>query len=268
MPITQDELVLEAQRIARGKITPEMNSEEKDGVLEAVMMSLLDAKVTVPFFGRVGQAAAGGFGPNTGRVLMHTEPRLPKMPDKPTLIDFFKYRFLLVKRGGMHLLQSGALAMKNGLPEKIVLACLLHDVAVVAYIRTDHGYHGALLLEPYVDEEVSWAIRYHQALRFYADPINGYEYPELYTRAFGEDYVPPDYIKRDAEHARGHRWYMSSRLVTMNDLYSFDPNMNVQIEQFADIIGRHFKQPKEGLGFDGSPSAHMWRSIIWPNNFL
>ena len=24
----------------------------------------------------------------------------------------------------------------------------------------------------------------------------------------------------------------------------------------------------EGLGFDGSPSAHMWRSIIWPNNFL
>jgi hypothetical protein len=25
---------------------------------------------------------------------------------------------------------------------------------------------------------------------------------------------------------------------------------------------------EEGLGFDGSPVAHMWRSIIWPNNFL
>ena len=37
---------------------------------------------------------------------------------------------------------------------------------------------------------------------------------------------------------------------------------------FEDIIGRNFRQPKEGLGFDGSPVAHMWRSMIWPNNFL
>jgi hypothetical protein len=22
------------------------------------------------------------------------------------------------------------------------------------------------------------------------------------------------------------------------------------------------------LGFDGSPVAHMWRTMIWPNNFL
>ena len=25
---------------------------------------------------------------------------------------------------------------------------------------------------------------------------------------------------------------------------------------------------EEGLGFDGSPVAHMWRTMIWPNNFL
>jgi hypothetical protein len=42
----------------------------------------------------------------------------------------------------------------------------------------------------------------------------------------------------------------------------------VDVEDFTDIIGRNFRQPKEGLGFDGSPVAHMWRSIIWPNNFL
>ena len=40
------------------------------------------------------------------------------------------------------------------------------------------------------------------------------------------------------------------------------------VDDFTDIIGRNFKQPKEGLGFDGSPTAHMWRSMIWPNNFL
>ena len=39
-------------------------------------------------------------------------------------------------------------------------------------------------------------------------------------------------------------------------------------DDFTDIIGRHFRQPPEGLGFDGSPTAHMWRSIIWPDNFL
>jgi hypothetical protein len=40
------------------------------------------------------------------------------------------------------------------------------------------------------------------------------------------------------------------------------------VDDFPDIIGRNFTQPKEGLGFDGSPTAHMWRSIIWPTNFL
>ena len=54
----------------------------------------------------------------------------------------------------------------------------------------------------------------------------------------------------------------------MNDIYSFDPNAVVEIEEFADIIGRNFRQPKEGLGFDGSPVAHMWRTMIWPTKFL
>ena len=61
---------------------------------------------------------------------------------------------------------------------------------------------------------------------------------------------------------------MTSRLITLNDLYAFDPNVHVQAEEFEDIIGRHFKQPKEGLGFDGSAVAHMWRTMIWPNNLL
>ena len=33
----------------------------------------------------------------------------------------------------------------------------------------------------------------------------------------------------------------------------------------GDIIGRHFKQPKEGLGFDNSPVSHMWRMMINPD---
>src|SRR3569833_1407504 len=106
------------------------------------------------------------------RVSMGDDPRLPAMPAKPTLIDFFTKRF----GPSMHLLQSAHHAKKNGLPEKMVLACLLHDISVVGFIRGDHGYWGAQLVEPYVDEEVTWAIRAHQVLRFYADEAAGYEY--------------------------------------------------------------------------------------------
>jgi len=44
--------------------------------------------------------------------------------------------------------------------------------------------------------------------------------------------------------------------------------VNPTLEPFIDVIGRHFKQPKEGLGFDASPVAHMWRSLIYPDNPL
>jgi len=34
------------------------------------------------------------------------------------------------------------------------------------------------------------------------------------------------------------------------------------------VVGRHFRQPKEGLGWDASPSAHMWRTIMMPTKYL
>src|SRR5690348_2049107 len=198
------------------------------------------------------------------RVSMGDDPRLPAMPAKPTLIDFFRKRF----GPSMHLLQSAHHARKNGLPEKMILACLLHDISVVGFIRGDHGYWGAQLVEPYVDEEVTWAIRAHQVLRFYADPAVGYEYPKNYTEWMGADYVPDDYVAEDYKRMRAHKWYMSGRQITLNDIYSFDPNLHVELDEFTDIIGRNFKQPAEGLGYDNSPVAHMWRSIIRPAKYL
>jgi hypothetical protein len=192
----------------------------------------------------------------------HYDPALPPMPKAPTLLDFYKLRF-----STNHVTQSARLAQKNGSSEKVVLACLMHDIGL-SIMGTDHGYWAAQLVRPYVDEEVAWAIEKHQALRFFPDKEVGYEYPERYFEYFGEDYVPEPYLKEEHDRAKNHKWYMSSREITINDLYSFDPDLQVDVEEFTDIIGRHFKQPKEGLGFDGSPTAHMWRSIIWPNNFL
>lgn len=186
--------------------------------------------------------------------------QLDPLPANPTLMDFFQRRFAPAS----HVLQSATRALKTGMSEKVVLACLLHDV-VQNLIKPDHGWWGAQLFEPYIPQESTFAIRYHQALRFYADEGAGYEYPESYYRTFGVDYVPPPHVEAAYKYARNHKWYMESRLVTVNDLYSFDPNAKVSIEPFTDIIGRHFKQPKEGLGNDNSPVAHMWRTIINPD---
>ena len=203
--------------------------------------------------------------PDQGKLyMMGHAPRLARMPDRPTLFDFFKYRF----GPANHLMQSARLALKSGAGEKVVMACLVHDIAIAGFIRGDHGYWGAQLVEPYVDEEVSWAIRYHQALRFFADEAAGYQYPAMYVKLFGADYQPDEYIQRDYRYAREHMWYMTSRLICINDLYAFDPTVQVELEEFTDIVGRNFRQPKEGLGFDASPSAHMWRTIMWPTKYL
>src|SRR5580692_92234 len=196
--------------------------------------------------------------------LMGADPRLPAMPKKPTLIDFFKNRFASLN----HLLQSAALAKKNGHNEKVILACLLHDIAVSSFIRCDHGYWGAQMIEPYVDEEVSWAVRAHQALRFYPDESVGYAYPQSYIKNFGADYRPDPYIEEEYRRARDHKWYMTARMITVHDIYSFDPDVVVELEEFTDVIGRNFKRPKEGLGWDSSPSAHMWRTLIRPTRYL
>ena len=61
---------------------------------------------------------------------------------------------------------------------------------------------------------------------------------------------------------------MSARLICLNDLYSFDPDKEVAVEEFEDIIGRHFRQPAEGLGNDNTPASHMWRTIRRPSRTL
>ena len=245
-----------------------MSDEAKADALEDFLMEQLNAAQAAPKFPTVAELEAqietrplrrgvgNLFVARTGNV-----KRLPPMPEKPTLVDFFRLRFAATSN---HVLQSAAQAVKNNMNEDVVIACLLHDV-VQELIKVDHGWWGAQLFEPYISEKATFAIRYHQALRFYADPANGYEYPDLYRRIFGHDYRPEPYIEATYQMVRKHKWYGEARMVTVNDLYAFDPNAKVDLDRFIDIIGRHFKQPKEGLGYDNSPVAHMWRSIERPD---
>ncbi len=209
-----------------------------------------------------------------GTAFKQTRPAEPSaaMPATPTLFDIFNLRLNTPKFGlpiaaAPHCIQSALNALKAGMDEETVLACLLHDIGL-AVVRPDHGWWGAQLVEPYVSEKVSWAIRYHQALRYFADESVGYEYPQMYVKMFGEDYSPPEYIVAAHEFARNHPWYMHARYITLFDDYSFDKNEPWSIEPFTDIIGRHFRQPMEGLGNDASATAHMWRTLIDPSKPL
>ena len=227
-----------------------MSSAQKAEALEAAMVQELDRAASEAKMPRMGS--------NTEKE------ELPPMPAKPTLVDFYRLRFAPAR----HLLQSAARAQEVGMPERTIMACLLHDISVSNLVRPDHGYWCAQMIEPYVDERISWGIRYHQALRFFPDPAVGYEYPEMYNRMFGKDYEPDEYIKQAHAYAKAHKWYREARNITLNDEYAFDPAKQVSLDPFIDIIGRNFKNPPEGLGYDGSPVAHMWRTMISPKRPL
>ena len=256
----------------------EARADALEDYLAARLESVIAARKGAPPYPTVAELESRvdtrGYRRGVGRLFLHehsnrpttvdertlTVPRLKPMPEKPTLVDFFNLRFTSTA----HLLQSARLAQKRGVSEEIVLACLLHDAAQ-ALMKTDHGWWGAQLFEPYVSERVTFAIKYHQALRFYPDASVGYEYPESYFQTFGIDYVPLPHIKAAYDYARNHKWYMDARLVTTNDLYAFDPSVQVSIDEFTDVIGRHFKQPAEGLGKDNTPVTHMWRTMVNPD---
>jgi hypothetical protein len=59
--------------------------------------------------------------------MMGDNPDLPRMPERPALEDFFRLR--LEAGTAAHMLQSAKLALEHGLEEKVVMACLLHDIA-------------------------------------------------------------------------------------------------------------------------------------------
>ena len=165
-----------------------MSSEARADALEHYMMAQLDkpaAPSAQPLVVRRGAGALfGGPSPSGQRPELTA---LATMPERPTLVDFIRLRG--TPGIGNHILQSANDAQRKGEAEETVLACLLHDIAV-NLIKVDHGWWAAQMVEPYVSEKVSWAIRYHQALRFFPDPSVGYGYPERYVQIFGEGYMP------------------------------------------------------------------------------
>ena len=115
----------------------QMEAFEERIITKSLLFHLADGEQ--PTYSKT--AGPGNFGQGQPKLmLMGDDPRLPQMPEKPTFMDFLRCRFTI--GGQQHLLQSARLAKLNGLPEKMVFACLLHDIAITGFIRADHGYWG------------------------------------------------------------------------------------------------------------------------------
>src|ERR1700745_2150005 len=72
-------------------------------VTKSVLFGMADGKVEM-------EGGAALMAKNPGKyMLMGEDPRLPKMPDKPTLVDYFRCRFASTS----HLLQSATHALKG-----------------------------------------------------------------------------------------------------------------------------------------------------------
>ena len=95
-------------------------SERADELEHEQLRELGDRLVTKSLLYHLaeGERSLGnGFGVGTGKqLLMGEDPRLPRMPERPTLLDFFRCRFTPLQQ---HLLQSANLAQKNGLPRLV-----------------------------------------------------------------------------------------------------------------------------------------------------
>src|SRR5882762_4011740 len=144
----------------RSKARVPPSSEERADALEEAMMKGL-AKPAVR------RGAGVLFGGLTPGGLPLDLAALAPMPPKPTIVDFFKLRFM--PHTVTHMLQSANDAQKKGESEETVLACLLHDIAV-NLIKVDHGWWAAQMVEPYVSEKVSWAIRHHRRCGSFRTP--------------------------------------------------------------------------------------------------
>src|ERR1700691_4253514 len=121
-----------------------MSAEAKADALEHYMAFQLNAAVAKKFptaaevAEKIETRATRRGGGNPFASPTGNGKRLPQMPEKPPLVDYFSLRFNATSN---HVLQSANRAMTNGMSEEIILAFLLHDLGQ-ELIKVNHCWVG------------------------------------------------------------------------------------------------------------------------------
>lgn len=125
-----------------------------------------------------------------------------------------------------HSLQSATRAYRNGESEELVVAALLHDLGDMLSPHT-HGEMAAVILKPFVSEEIYWAVKHHGLFQMY-----------YYAHQVGGD-------RNARDRFRGHKYYQFAvDFCEKYDQNCFDPNYDsLPVEFFEPMVRRIFSKP-------------------------
>src|SRR5438876_9392841 len=123
-------------------------SEERADALEESMMRRLEQRAPAQGVRRGTGVLFGGLTPGGLPLALGV---LAAMPPRPTIVDFFKLRFM--PHTVTHVLQSAIDALMQCEPEERVLSCLLPELAVNLN-KVDRGRGAAYAVVPYAAYKV------------------------------------------------------------------------------------------------------------------
>lgn len=122
-----------------------------------------------------------------------------------------------------HVLQCATRASRDNADDDWVIAALLHDIGDVLAPFT-HGQVAAEILKPFVNEEVTWVVRYHGIFQMH------------YNLSL------TDAQRKSREEFNSHQYYQSAiDFCEKWDQCSFDPEYDTEeLEFFLPVIRRVF----------------------------
>ncbi len=176
---------------------------------------------------------------------------------------------------GRHAIQAGAYALARGWNEEVVLGAFLHDFGKLIR-RQKHSFFSAEMMKPYVSEKIYWMLLWHfdviECLEPDAERIRETSavHPTRqmkdiwYNRqAFQDGPRSPNRVDLDLQKLKDHPWYKElSQLRQADDEGRIPHYTPSALPELRKIVARHFKLPKQGLGWDGSSASEYWKLVV------
>ena len=129
-----------------------------------------------------------------------------------------------------HSVQCAAFAERDGAPQALVVAALLHDIGDTLG-AANHPDIAAAILKPFVSEKLHWIVQHHGIFQ-------------------GHNFFHHLGLDRDMrEKFRGHEWFADTEeFIDKYDCPAFDPEYDtLPLEFFEPMVMKMFKYPLNSI---------------------
>jgi hypothetical protein len=158
---------------------------------------------------------------------------------------------------GHHALQSAEWALEHDCDDEVVTAAFLHDYGKLIN-RRKHSWFSAEMMRPYVSERVYFMIQVH----FDIGHLLMDREPWFSAPCFAPEANRLDLEER-LQWIRNHEWFKGAALVCKAEIEARTPKRCPDvIGDLRKVLGRTFKLPRQGLGYDHSSAAELWKVAI------